>query len=33
VMLVIAYGYPLGQFFSMRNQSSPGYSLTRELNK
>jgi cytochrome c oxidase subunit I len=33
VMLVIAYGYPLGQFFAMRNQSSPGYSLTRELNK
>ncbi|MBV8674908.1 MAG: cbb3-type cytochrome c oxidase subunit I [Acidobacteriaceae bacterium] len=33
VMLVIAYGYPLGQFFSMHNQSSPGYSLTRELNK
>jgi cytochrome c oxidase subunit 1 len=32
-LLLISYGYPLGQFYFMHNQSSPGYSLTRELNK
>ena len=32
-LLVVSYGYPLGQFYFMRNQSAPGYSLTRELNK
>jgi cytochrome c oxidase subunit I len=32
-LLVISYGYPLGQFYAMHNVNSPGYSLTRELNK
>jgi cytochrome c oxidase subunit 1 len=32
-LLLISYGYPLGQFYYMHNQSSPGYSLTRELHK
>ena len=32
-LLLISYGYPLGQFYFMHNTSSPGYSLTRELNK
>jgi cytochrome c oxidase subunit 1 len=32
-LLVISYGYPLGQFYAMHNESSPGYSLTKELNK
>jgi heme/copper-type cytochrome/quinol oxidase subunit 1 len=32
-LLLISCGYPLGQFYFMRNASSPGYSLTRELNK
>lgn len=32
-LLLISYGYPLGQFYFMHNESSPGFSLTRELNK
>jgi cytochrome c oxidase subunit 1 len=32
-LLLISYGYPLGQFYFMHDTSSPGYSLTRELNK
>jgi len=30
-LLLISYGYPIGQFFFLRGQDSPGYSLTREL--
>ena len=33
VLMLIAYGYPVGQFFFLRGQNSPGYSLTRELGK
>jgi cytochrome c oxidase subunit I len=32
-LLLISYGYPLGQFYFMHDTSSPGYSTTRELNK
>ena len=32
-LLLISYGYPIGQFFFLRGQDSPGYSLTRELSR
>lgn len=32
-LMLVAYGYPIGQFFFLHNQNSPGYSLTRELTK
>jgi cytochrome c oxidase subunit I len=32
-IVLIAYGYPVGQFFFLHNQNAPAYSLTRELAK
>jgi cytochrome c oxidase subunit I len=32
-LLVISYGYPIGQFFLLHRQNAPGYSLTEELGK
>jgi cytochrome c oxidase subunit I len=32
-LVVISYGYPIGQFFFLHRQNAPGYSLTRELGK
>jgi cytochrome c oxidase subunit 1 len=33
LLVLISYGYPIGQFFFPHGQDSPGYSLTRELVK
>jgi cytochrome c oxidase subunit 1 len=33
LLVLISYGYPIGQFFFLHGQDSPGYSLTRELVK
>ena len=32
-LVLIAYGYPVGQFFFLHNQNAPAYSLTREMVK
>jgi cytochrome c oxidase subunit 1 len=32
-LVLISYGYPIGQFFFLHKQDSPGYSLTQELGK
>ena len=32
-LTVLSYGYPVGQFFFLHRQNSPGYSLTQELGK
>jgi cytochrome c oxidase subunit I len=32
-LVLIAYGYPIGQFFFLHNQNAPAYSLTREFTK
>src|ERR1700675_2375130 len=32
-LVLIAYGYPIGQFFFLHNQDAPAYSLTREITK
>ena len=32
-LLVIAYGYPIGQLIATHTQNAPGYSLTQELGK
>ena len=32
-LVLIAYGYPIGQFFFLHNQDAPAYSLTREIMK
>jgi cytochrome c oxidase subunit I len=32
-LVLIAYGYPIGQFFFLHNQNAPAYSLTREMVK
>jgi hypothetical protein len=32
-LVLIAYGYPIGQFFFLHNQHAPAYSLTREITK
>jgi cytochrome c oxidase subunit 1 len=32
-LMLISYGYPIGQFFFLHKQDSPGYSLTQELGK
>jgi cytochrome c oxidase subunit 1 len=32
-LMLISYGYPIGQFFFLHKQDSPGYSLTQELEK
>jgi len=29
-LIVLSYGYPIGQFFFLRTHASPGYSLTEE---
>jgi cytochrome c oxidase subunit I len=29
-MMLVAYGYPIAQFFFLHNQNAPGYSLTEE---
>ncbi|HEX2711893.1 MAG TPA: hypothetical protein VHM88_06680, partial [Candidatus Acidoferrales bacterium] len=33
LLVLISYGYPIGQFFFLHGQDAPGYSLTRELIK
>ena len=33
LLVLISYGYPIGQFFFLHGQDAPGYSLTRELVK
>jgi cytochrome c oxidase subunit 1 len=33
LLVLISYGYPIGQFFFLHGQNAPGYSLTRELVK
>ena len=32
-LVLIAYGYPIGQFFFLHNQDAPAYSLTGEVTK
>jgi cytochrome c oxidase subunit 1 len=32
-LVLIAYGFPIGQFFFLHNQDAPAYSLTREITK
>jgi cytochrome c oxidase subunit 1 len=32
-LVLIAYGYPIGQFFFLHNQDAPAYSLTQEITK
>jgi cytochrome c oxidase subunit 1 len=32
-LVLIAYGYPIGQFFFLHNQNAPAYSLTRGITK
>ena len=32
-LVVIAYGYPIGQFFFLHHQDAPAYSLTRGITK
>jgi cytochrome c oxidase subunit 1 len=32
-LVLIAYGYPIGQFFFLHNQNAPPYSLSREVTK
>jgi cytochrome c oxidase subunit 1 len=32
-LVLIAYGYPIGQFFFLHNQDAPAYPLTREITK
>jgi cytochrome c oxidase subunit 1 len=32
-LVLIAYGYPIGQFFFLHNQNAPAYSLTQEITK
>ena len=32
-LVLISYGYPIGQFFFLHGQDAPGYSLTKELIK
>jgi cytochrome c oxidase subunit 1 len=32
-LMLISYGYPIGQFFFLHSQDSPGYSLTQGLGK
>jgi cytochrome c oxidase subunit 1 len=29
-LIVLSYGYPIGQFFFLRTHAPPGYSLTEE---
>jgi hypothetical protein len=29
-LMVLSYGYPIGQFFFLRTHAPPGYSLTEE---
>jgi hypothetical protein len=31
--MLVAYGYPIAQFFFLHNQNAPGYSLTEEPRK
>ena len=33
LLVLISYGYPIGQFFFLHGQDAPGYSLTKELIK
>ena len=33
LLVLISYGYPIGQFFFLHGQDAPGYSLTKELMK
>jgi cytochrome c oxidase subunit 1 len=33
LLVLISYGFPIGQFFFLHGQDAPGYSLTRELLK
>ena len=33
LLVLISYGYPIGQFFFLHGHDAPGYSLTRELMK
>jgi cytochrome c oxidase subunit 1 len=32
-LVLIAYGYPVGQFFFLRNQNAPAHSLTQEVER
>jgi cytochrome c oxidase subunit 1 len=33
VLLLISYGYPIGQFFFLQNQDAPAHSLTQEMKR
>jgi cytochrome c oxidase subunit 1 len=32
-LVLITYGYPVGQFFFLHNQDAPAHSLTREMKR